>query len=93
MLGSKRIDFIVAGTTHKVWARVIDLGGRDVEIEFTASGIWRTRFEFAWPIHEIPDEARCKITYQGTLYEVQSILRPTGARAHERKIFVIARRT
>ena len=93
MLGNKRIQFTVKNVTHPLWARVIDIGGSDVEIEYTSQGIWRTRFEFAWNLQNVPDEKTCKIVYQNEAYEVQSILRPTGTRANERKIFVIARRT
>ena len=82
------------GTDHPIWATVIDLGGRDAEIEFTASGIWRSRFEFTWVLHDSLIDERWRITdHFGRSYIIESVLEPTGKRAAERKVFVIGRRT
>lgn len=80
-------------STHDIWATVVDLGGRDTEIEFTAAGIWRTRFEFDWDLLDalIDDKWRI-LDHRGLAFLVESVLEPSAKRAAERKVFVIARR-
>ena len=96
MMPNKHIVLIEpSGTEHVLWATVIDLGGRDTEIDLTTVGIWRSRFEFTWDLVTQPliDEEWGVVDHRGQKYTVESLLEPSGKRIAERKVFVIARRT
>ena len=81
-------------TEHEIWATVVFVGGRDDEIESAIAGQWRTRFEFRWDLQDrLIDDGWRIVDSLGRTFDIESAEKPSGKRARERIIIVMARRT
>lgn len=81
-------------TEHEIWATVVFVGGRDEEIDNTLAGLWRTRFEFRWDLQDrLIDDGWTIVDSLGRTFNIESAEKPSGKRARERIVIVMARRT